>query len=185
LATADAVRGIVLPVYFWVTLGIVGVGLLVGMALRRTPWSLAVLLLPAVAGLIAFGGSGASLHDGVGQRHWDPVGTPASSYRLAFGQGVLNLRELRPLAAPRTIHVTMAGGQVRVIAPRSMPVTVAAHIRFGVLTTASATAPWNRSIVASGVGVDRTVEPPAAASAGAPIRVVVDLADGQVDVVRR
>jgi phage shock protein PspC (stress-responsive transcriptional regulator) len=184
LATADALRGIVLPAYFWVTLGIVGVGLLVGIALRRTPWSLAVLLLPAVAGLIAFGGSGASLHDGVGQRTWEPVAAPASSYRLAFGQGVLNLSQLQPQSGPRTIHVTMAGGQVRIVAPRSMAVTVSAHIRFGVLSTAAAPTPWQRTMVANGAGVNRTIVPPAAAT-GQPIRVVVDLADGEVEVVRR
>jgi phage shock protein PspC (stress-responsive transcriptional regulator) len=183
LATADALQGIVLPAYFWVTLGIVGVGLLVGIALRRTPWSLAVLLLPAVAGLIAFGGSGASLHDGVGQRIWDPVAAPAGSYRLAFGQGVLNLSQLKPQSGPRTIHVTMAAGQVRIVAPRSMAVTVSAHIRFGVLSTAAAPTPWQRSIVANGVGVNRTVVPTASAS-GQPIRVVVDLAEGEVEVVR-
>jgi hypothetical protein len=143
-----------------------------------------VLLLPAVAGLIAFGGSGASLHDGVGQRTWEPVAAPASSYRLAFGQGVLNLSQLQPQSGPRTIHVTMAGGQVRIVAPRSMAVTVSAHIRFGVLSTAAAPTPWQRTMVANGAGVNRTIVPPAAAT-GQPIRVVVDLADGEVEVVRR
>jgi phage shock protein PspC (stress-responsive transcriptional regulator) len=188
LATADAVRGIVLPVYFWVTLGIVGVGLLVGLALRRTPWSLTVLLVPAVLGIIAFGNTSASLHDGVGQRHWKPIDAPASSYRLAFGQGVLDLRDLDPQTSPRTISVTMAGGQMRVIAPRSMRLTVKAHIRFGVLTVE----PPNRqtasfgngsNVVESGFKVNRTVPPPASAT-GQPIRVVVHLADGQVDVRR-
>jgi phage shock protein PspC (stress-responsive transcriptional regulator)/FtsH-binding integral membrane protein len=188
LATADAVRGIVLPVYFWVTLGIVGTGLLVGMALRRTPWGLSVLLIPAVAGIIAFGGTGASLHDGVGQRHWTPVAAPASSYRLAFGQGVLDLRDLQPQPGPRTISVTMAAGQVRVIAPQSMRVTVAAHIRFGVLTAEPPIPPIasvgsGGNVVESGFQVNRTLVPPASAT-GQPVRVVVHLADGQVDVRR-
>jgi hypothetical protein len=181
LATADALRGIVLPVYFWVTLGIVGGGLLVGMALRRTPWSLAVLLAPAVAGLVAFGGTGASLHDGVGQRTWDPTGAPAASYRLAFGQAVLNLSDVGPQSGPRTVHVTMAGGRLRIIAPRSLSVTMSAHLRFGVVSTVEPTG--FRSIVASGAGVDRTLTPPSSAT-GQPIRVVVDLADGQVEVAR-
>jgi hypothetical protein len=39
-------------------------------------------------------------------------------------------------------------------------------------------------MVANGAGVNRTIVPPAAAT-GQPIRVVVDLADGEVEVVRR
>jgi phage shock protein PspC (stress-responsive transcriptional regulator) len=188
LATADAIHGIVLPAYFWVTLGIVGAGLAVGFVLRRTPWSLAVLLVPAIAGLVAFGGTEASLHDGVGQRRWDPISAPAGSYRLAFGQGVLDLRSLAPQAGPRTVHVTMAAGQFRVIAPRSMPVTVDAHIRFGALTFEPLGAAVGYfgdrgNVVASGFQVNRTIEP-AGTAHGEPLRVVVDLADGQVDVVR-
>ena len=85
-AGPDAVWGIAIPVYFWVVSATVLLGLLVGLVLRRTPWSVAVLLVPAVAGIVAFGGSGASLHDGFGQRQWTPTGAPDSHYRRTLPQ---------------------------------------------------------------------------------------------------
>jgi phage shock protein PspC (stress-responsive transcriptional regulator)/FtsH-binding integral membrane protein len=66
LGIVDAVTGIQFQTYFWVTLGIVGLGLLVGLVMRRTPWSMLPLLVLGGAGAIAFGGSAASLHAGRG-----------------------------------------------------------------------------------------------------------------------
>jgi phage shock protein PspC (stress-responsive transcriptional regulator)/FtsH-binding integral membrane protein len=190
IGTADAVRGVLLPVYFWVTLGIVGAGLLVGLALRRTPWSLAPLLIPSIVGLIAFGGTRASLHDGVGQQTWAPTSVPtSSSYRLAFGQGVLDLRNLTAQSAPTTIDVTMAAGQVQILAPKSLNVVVAANVRFGAITASNAlpdgyvTFGNNGNVLASGFGRSLQLAAPSGAN-GAPITVDVHLADGQVDVRR-
>lgn len=182
LATADAVSGIVLPAYFIVTLAIVGAGLLVGVVLRRTPWSLAVLLIPAIAGTVAFGGSGASLHDGIGQRTWSPTIAPAANYNLAFGQGVLDLRRLNPQSTPRVIHVRMAAGQLRIVAPASMRLTLDAHIRFGLLSV-SRPGGFSRDLD-HGAGVDRVLGPPAGAT-GQPVTVVATLADGHVELQRR
>ncbi len=133
LGIIDGVNGIELQVYFWTVLGILGVGLLVGLVSRRTPLSMAPLLIPTVAGVIAFAGSHASLHDGVGQREWKPTTVPSSEYQLAFGQGILDLRSLPPQTGPRTIDVTMAAGQVQIIAPKAMNLTVLANIHIGVL----------------------------------------------------
>ena len=110
LGIADAVSGIQLQAYFWTTLGIVGVGLLVGMVLRRTPWGMTPLLIPAIAGVVAFAGSHASLHDGTGQRVWTATDTPASSYGLAFGQGTLDLTQLPIHHTEQHIDITMAAG---------------------------------------------------------------------------
>jgi phage shock protein PspC (stress-responsive transcriptional regulator)/predicted membrane protein len=135
LAAIDAGTGIALPVYFWVILGIVVVALVVGMALRRTPWSLATLLVPSIAGLVAFGGTSAQLHDGFGQRDWTPAAATdlQSQYRLAFGEGVLDLRHIT-IDSARTIHITMAAGRVRLILPPTMNATVDANVHFGVVT---------------------------------------------------
>ena len=99
LGIVDAARGIRLPVYFWVGGAIVGAGLLVGLALRRTPWSRSRCSIPAFAGMIAFGNTQVSLHDGVGQPDWTPTAATElkADYRLAFGQGVLDLRNLPPV----------------------------------------------------------------------------------------
>jgi hypothetical protein len=138
------------------------------------------LLIPSIAGAIAFGGSHASLHDGVGDRQWKPSGVPASSdYRLAFGQGTLDLRDAAVPATAQTINVTMGAGQVRIIAPKTMNLTVVANIHIGQLVVDG-----NQDDAHGGYGLSRTVDPLPAAS-GIPITVNVHLADGQITVDHR
>ena len=186
LGIADAVSGIRLPVYFWVTLGIVGAGLLVGMVLRRTPWSMTPLLVGALAGTVAFGNTGASLHDGVGAHDWVPTTAAAlgSDYRLAFGQATLDLRHLPTPTTPRRIDVTMAAGQVVVDLPRDLNATVVANVRMGTIEVDGSPATVTNGVFghrANGYDVQQTVLPPDGA-AGAPLTVVVHLADGQISV---
>jgi hypothetical protein len=176
LGIVDAFTGVQFQVYFWVTLGIVGGGLLVGLVLRRTPLSMAPLLLPAVAGAVAFGGSHASLHDGIGDREWKPVAAPSSDYRLAFGQGTLDLRALAPQPVARTIHITMAAGQVKIIAPPTLNLTVLANVHIGQVEVDGRASGRH-----SGIGISRVVSPPAGAT-GTPITVDVHLADGNLTV---
>ena len=184
IGVVDAAVGVALPVYFWVTLGIVAGTLLVGMALRRTPWSLSVLLIPTVAGLIAFGATGAQLHDGFGARDWTPTSEAQlhSAYRLAFGQAVLDLRHVGPLASGHELAITVAAGQVRVIAPSTVNVTVEASVHAGQIEVdGQDTTDTGGS---HGYDVSRTVLPPTTAS-GAPVTVRVHLADGQISVEHR
>lgn len=178
LGIADAVSGIQFQVYFWTALGIVVAGLLAGLVTRRLPISMAALLIPSVVGVVAFGGSHASLHDGVGQREWKPTVAPAAQYKLAFGQGILDLRSLATQSTPRTIKVTLGAGQVRIIAPKSMKLTVHANIHFGDLRVDG------DNPTRAGVGLSRIVDPPAGAT-GAPITVNVHLADGDIEVDHR
>jgi phage shock protein PspC (stress-responsive transcriptional regulator)/FtsH-binding integral membrane protein len=178
LGIVDAVTGIQLQVYFWTSLAIVGVGLLAGLVSRRTPISMAPLLIPSIAGAIAFGGSHASLHDGVGQREWKPTGVPSSEYRLALGKGILDLRSMPAQSVARTIDVTMGAGQLRIIAPKTLNLTVLANIHIGQLDVDG------NEDVADGVGISRTVSPPSTAK-GAPITIDVHLADGQITVDHR
>jgi phage shock protein PspC (stress-responsive transcriptional regulator) len=178
LGIFDAVTGIQLQVYFWTVLGIVGVGLLAGLVTRRTPLSMTPLLVPAVAGAIAFGGSHASLHDGIGQRDWQPVGTTSSHYRLAFGQGILHLGSVT--ASGQTIHVTMGAGEVKIVAPKTLNLTVVANIHFGQVEVNGTDVGGHHGH--GGVGLSRIVSPPPGAT-GQPITVNVHLADGQINVV--
>lgn len=187
LGLIDSVRGILLPVYFWATLGIVGLGLLVGAALRRAPWALAWLLIPAIIGAVAFSGTRASLHDGVGQRTWTPAAA-AGTYKLAFGKGTLDLRELTPATTGSTgtsaVRVDMAAGQVRVIVPAHANIAVDAHIRFGAV--ASGTLRSNGDVVDEqhldrGHGINQTVAPDHAT--GTPVDVDVYLSAGIVEVL--
>jgi phage shock protein PspC (stress-responsive transcriptional regulator)/FtsH-binding integral membrane protein len=188
LAAVDAVTGIALPVYFWVTLGIVVGGLLVGMVTRRTPWSLATLLVPTVVGLIGFGGTHASLHDGFGQKEWTPTSASAvkSDYRLAFGQEVLDLRHVGTFDAPRTVDITLAAGQVRVLAPSTMNLTVNADVHIGVIEVDGQTIVESSGFHdhrSGGFNIDRTILPPSGAT-GEAVTVNVHLADGNVSVER-
>ena len=181
LALVDAFNGIQFQVYFWSTLGIVGVGLLIGLVLRRFPASMMPLLIPAVAGAVAFGGSHASLHDGVGQREWKPTVTPASDYRLMFGQGTLDLTALPQLSAPRTIHITMGAGQVKIIAPATLNLTVLANVHIGQIEADGTEIAHTRD---GGIGLSRVLDPPADTS-GAAVTVDVHLADGNVSLEHR
>ena len=153
------------------------------MTLRRTAWSLIGLLVPAIIGTIAFAGSHARLHDGVGDREWKPVTAPASHYRLAFGQGVLDLRQLPAQDRPRTVRIDVGAGQVRILAPKTMNLTVDANVHIGSVQIDHRIFPTHEYGTDGGFNYNRTIDPPAGAS-GQPIRVDVHLSDGNIDVER-
>jgi FtsH-binding integral membrane protein len=178
LGLIDAATGIPLALYFWFAAAILSVGLIVGLVLRRAPWSLAALLVPAVAGVVAFAGSHSSLHDGVGQRTWMPSHSLAAQYKLAIGQATLDLTALDPQSGPRVVRIEQGAGDVRIIAPKSMNLTVIASVHFGIVTLDG------EPDQSGGVAVSRVVEPLPGAT-GAPITVNVHLADGRVAVDRR
>ena len=181
LAAFDATKGVALPVYPWVTFGIVGVTLLAGLVLRRTPWSLTVLLVPAIVGIVAFGTTNASLHDGSGQRDWTPTAGEElkSEYRLAFGQGTLDLHRLPSLTAARSVDITMGSGQIRILLPSQMNTKVVASVHLGHVIVDN-----NEDSDSGGFGVNRTILPNQGAT-GAPLTVNVHLADGELAVEHR
>ncbi|MDQ2749317.1 MAG: PspC domain-containing protein [Actinomycetota bacterium] len=180
LALIDAARGVALPVYFWTTLGVVVLGLLVGMVLRRTPWTLTVLLLPALIGVIGFAGSHARLHDGFGAREWSPSSSSEiqGNYRLAFGQAKLDLRHVGTLDRPRTIHVTLGAGQARILLPATMNATVEASVHAGDVELDG-----SELDTRGGFNLNRTIRPPADAT-GPALTIDVGVSDGQISVER-
>ena len=181
LGLVDAARGIALPVYFWATLGIVGLGLITGMVLRRTPWTLSALLIPALIGAIGFAGSHARLHDGIGAREWSPSSTAQidEHYRLAFGQAKLDLRHVGALETPRTIHVTLGAGQARILLPSTMNATVQTYVHFGDVQVDGSYLDEDHG----GFNLNRTIRPPAGAT-GLPVTIDVDVTDGQISIER-
>ena len=188
LGIADAAGGIRLPVYFWCAGGIVTLGLLIGITLRRTPWSMAPLLIPALAGMVAFGNTGASLHDGIGKSNWSPTTSSElrGSYRLAFGQGVLDLRDLQTPDTPLDVSITMAAGQAKIILPDTLNATVHANVRMGEVDVdgRAVSSTHGGSIHrVNGYDIEHTVRPPATAT-GAPIAITVHQADGNLTVAR-
>ena len=145
--------------------------------LRRTPCSVTALLVPSVVGLVAFAGSHASLHDGVGQRIWTPTHTLAAALQPGVRPHELDLRSLDPQSGPRTVRIDQAAGHVHILAPTSMNLTVVANVRFGDVAVDGS------NDQAHGVGVSRIVEPLTGAK-GQPITVIVHLSDGHIDVDR-
>lgn len=181
LALVDALSGIAIPVYFWATLGVVGLGLLVGMVLRRTPWTAALLLGPAVIGLVAFGGSNARLHDGFGAREWTPTSTAAidSQYRLAFGKGTLDLRHVGTLDTARTVHVTLGAGEAQILVPPTMNVTVDANVHIGDVRLNGSALDADHN----GFNLNRTIFPPDTAT-GPALTIDVHVTDGRISIDR-
>ena len=187
LALIDAAEGIAIPVYFWAMLAIVGTGVLAGLILRRTPWSVALLLAPAIVGLIAFGGSHARMHDGFGQREWTPMSAGAlqSHYRLAFGQATLDLTHVGTLDKSRTVQVTLGAGEAQVFLPADMNVTVDANVHFGDLRRNGADLVDNAGRDHGGVNLNRTMIFKPANATGPELTVDVHVTDGRISIEQR
>jgi phage shock protein PspC (stress-responsive transcriptional regulator) len=136
LGVIDLVHGVPLALYFWLGGAILVVGLLVGVALRRTPWSLTVLFVPIVAGLVAFGTSSTSLHDGWGKRTYEPasVSSMHDSYKLAFGQTTVDLRQISTVDQARRVRFQVGAGQLKLFIPRSLAVVVHSDVHIGAVT---------------------------------------------------
>jgi phage shock protein PspC (stress-responsive transcriptional regulator) len=183
LAAIDAATGIAIPTYLWVAFGITLGGLLAGVVLRRTPWTLLLLLVPTVVGLVAFAPTSASLHDGSGQRDWAPTSADQlkSDYRLAFGRGQLDLTHVGTLTSPRTVDIRLAAGQVRILLPAGLNATVHANVHLGIVTVDGNDRSTGDGWDSRGWGVNRTVFP-AAGTTGVPLTINVQLADGNVSV---
>jgi phage shock protein PspC (stress-responsive transcriptional regulator)/FtsH-binding integral membrane protein len=182
LGLVDAAHGIALTTYFWVAAAILGAGLIVGLAMRRASWSVALLLVPTVIGLIGFAGTNVSLRDGIGQKQWKPATTLGTHYKLAFGQAVLDLRSLAAQSVPSDVRIDVAGGQVEILAPKSLNVIVHANVRFGDISINGQSFD-DGPLRSHGVNVTRTIDAPTGAR-GAAINIDVHLSDGNIDIRR-
>jgi phage shock protein PspC (stress-responsive transcriptional regulator) len=178
LAIIDAIHRIPMPTYLWLSVGIVVAALAVGAAVRRPVFGFAVALLPLAILLFALGPTRASLHDGSGDYTYAPTSASAldSHYRTAFGRTTLDLSDLPALTSPTTITITQAAGQVRVLVPRSVNVTVISHVHIG-------TVDLDNSNRRGGVGITEPIR--LNAGTGSTLTINVDLADGDVSVQNR
>ncbi len=178
LGVTDWLHGIPFAAYFWTFGAIVLGGLLVGTVTRRTPWLYAAWLAPLAVGLIAFGSSPASLHNGWGDRAWSPHTSSAVSgeHKLAFGRGTLDLSSINSVDASRTTKVTMGAGQLRIVVPRSLAVVVHTDVHFGTVTVEG-------TELHSGYNFDRDVTSPAASqNPAAVITVDATLTNGEIEI---
>jgi len=174
---ADAVGGIAIPTYLRVVAGIVIAGLIIGASIRRPVWGFSAILVPVFGLMFVLGGTSASLHDGSGDRTYLPTSSTElkSSYDQAFGRLTLDLTRVGQLGGAQTVDVRQAAGQVRLIVPQNMDVTMRNHIWLGQVEV-------DGIEVQSGFNFDRDV----VFGPGNADRLTVDveLSDGQVSIVR-
>ena len=177
LGIADAVAGIAIPTYLRVVVGIVIAGLIVGAAIRRPVWGFSAILVPAFVLMFVLGGTSASLHDGSGDRTYTPTSATElkPTYDQAFGRVTLDLTRVGQLDGTQTVHVQQAAGQVRIIVPQNMDVTMRNHIWLGQVevdgTEVQSGFNFDRDVVFGPGNVDR-------------LTVDVELSDGQVSIAR-
>jgi phage shock protein PspC (stress-responsive transcriptional regulator) len=176
LGLIDLLHGVPLALYFWLAGAILVAGLLVGAALRRTPWSLTVLFVPIVAGLVAFGTSSTSLHDGWGKRTYQPasVSSMHDTYKLAFGQTIVDLRQLSTVDQAKRVKFQVGAGELKLFIPRSLPVVVHSDVHIGAVAE-------NGEVVDS--GNDFSHDTTTASSSSAPTLIIdATVTDGAVTI---
>jgi hypothetical protein len=181
VALFDALFRVPFPVYLWVGLGVLGIGLLVSIASRRTTLSLLIPIVFLGAVAIAFGGTRASLSDGSGRMGWLPANqSQLGNYRQFAGQSTLDLTQLAPLDSPDSVTITQAAGEVVLRLPATLNATVIADVHMGDIQNGRSTAAGQFQ---AGLNVHLQLNPPATAT-GQPLTVHVSLTAGHVQVDR-
>ncbi len=181
LGVLDATRGIPIPAYFWALGAVTVLAVVIGGALRRTPWLLLLLLVPAAAGLVAFGGTRASLTDGSGDRLEVPHSAAElrRDYRMAFGSTTLDLTDLgTDLTRDRTLHVRLAAGRVRLVVPDGLATRIRGDVHLGAIEVDGRT-----TDATSGVGVSRDIVD--RGTSDGRLTVDVDISAGLLQVVHQ
>ncbi len=181
VALLDAFNRVPFPAYLWVGLIILGAGLLVSLVTRRMVLSLLlpIVLLSLVA--LALGGTRASLTDGSGQVGSMPTSADQlDNHRLFAGQYTLDLTALPPLTASRTVSITQAAGEVRLLIPKTLNATVITDVHLGDIRNGTSEQTGQHE---SGLNVHSELAPPAG-NTGAPLTIRVHLTDGHVQVDR-
>jgi hypothetical protein len=115
-----------------VVLSIIGLGLLVGTWWGRARW----LIFPGLVVAMLLGGSAAlpaNFHSGAGDVVWAPtkVDDVRTHYAHGAGNALLDLTNVTFDSQPRTIHVELNFGNLRVLVPDKVPVDAQAHVRGG------------------------------------------------------
>ena len=186
VALLDGFQRVPFPAYLWVGLAVLGTGLLVSLVSRRLTLS---LLVPIVAlGLLTFalGGTRTSLTDGSGQQAWLPTSAEQLvDHRLFAGQSTLDLTNLdlttlAAVPAPRTVRLSQAAGEVRVVLPAGLNATVVADVHLGQISNGR---DYAAGQYVDGMNVHSELRPPAGVT-GQPITIYVDLEAGHVLVER-
>ena len=181
VALLDGFRRVPFPAYLWVGLAVLGTGLLASLITRRLTLSLLVPIAALALLTFALGGTRTSLTDGSGQQAWLPAtAEQLTDHRLFAGQATLDLTGLSSVPTPRTVRLTQAAGEVRVLLPAGLNATVIADVHLGQISNGRDYSPGGR---VDGMNVHSELRPPAGVT-GQPITIYVDLEAGHVQVER-
>jgi len=181
VAMLDAFRRVEFPVYLWVGLAVLGAVLVVSLATRRMTLSLLVPIGVLTLVALALGGTRASLTDGSGRIGWKPTTVnQLADHRQFAGQSTLDLTELSTVTAARTVHISQAAGEVRLLLPAGLNATVVSDLHMGDVQNGTSR---DTGQYVSGLNVHLEL-PPAARATGAPLTIYVTLAAGHVQVDR-
>jgi hypothetical protein len=167
--------------YVWVGLAVLITGLLVSLVTKRATLSLLapIALLSAVA--ILFGGTEASLKDGSGRVGWTPTSlSQLTDQRQFAGQSTLDLSALNSASEARTVTITQAAGEVKLLLPARLNATVIGDVHVGDVQVGSS---QDTGKYVGGWNVHLEV-PPAAGAVGSPITIHVKLTVGHVQIDR-
>jgi phage shock protein PspC (stress-responsive transcriptional regulator) len=177
LVIADSITGIPFGTYFWVLGGLSLSGLLIGLVSRRTPWTIAILLVPALIGITSFGTSNARAHDGLGERKWMPTSSAdvRPTYRFGFGQATLDLTHVSTPPDRSSVKIVQGAGQLRLLIPRDLPVRINADVHQGEIQE-------NGDHRDEGWNVTASYASPSAVSARSVLTIDVELTAGQLDI---
>jgi hypothetical protein len=153
-----------LVVVLGAALAVVGAGLVVGSVIGRARGLIVLGVLLAMATAVTAATRDIPLETGTGERIWRPttVADLSSPYKLGIGKGTLDLRGL-DLEPGQTIRLQahVGAGQLRVLVPREMAMTVDATADVGVISLPDGTGPdGTRSQAhwtAAGTGTDGAV----------------------------
>jgi hypothetical protein len=182
VAMFDALFRVPFPIYLWVGLGILGIGLFISIAARRMVLSLLIPILLLAVIAIGLGGTRASLSDGSGRLGWQPSSQSdlSSHYRQFAGQSTLDLTQLGALSSPTSVSITQAAGEVVLRLPAALNATVIADVHLGDIQNGRSTAAGQ---VQAGVNAHVRLSPPATAT-GQPLTIHISLTAGHVVVDR-
>jgi phage shock protein PspC (stress-responsive transcriptional regulator) len=181
VALLDGFNRVPFPAYLWVGLAVLGTGLLVSLVTRRLTLSLLVPLVVLALATFALGDTRTSLTDGSGQQAWMPTtAEQLSDHRLFAGQATLDLTGLSSVPAARTVHLSQAAGEVRVLLPAGLNATVIADVHLGDIVNGR---DYDTGQHVNGMNVHLELRPPAGVT-GQPITIYVDLEAGHVQVER-
>jgi hypothetical protein len=164
--------------YLALALAVLGAGMLVGTWRGRARW-LVWLGVPLTIALVAAGTAESTLHGGTGDRTYNPrsVADIAGRYELGAGTVTLDLSAVDFADHDVVTSGRVGVGQLQVIVPAGVDVTVRAHSGIGEVNVFG--------VQDNGSGVSRTLTDDGAdGPGGGVLELTLDVGLGQVEVDR-